>query len=332
MKLSVEPNLRPYPNSAQKRQRKDLTDIDGTRGLVYNIQRYSIHDGPGIRTTIFLKGCSLRCRWCQNPESIQGYPEVGYSELKCAKDYECSRACPQKAIKKRKAGHPIHIDRKLCRNCIEYSCVVPCHNKALRIIGEYLTVEYLISRIKQDALFYRNSNGGVTISGGEPLCQPRFTLNLLKKCREKGFHTALDTSGYADWDILREIAEWADLILYDVKCYDSKLHRTLTGVPNKKILQNLQAIVSQTETPVIARIPVVPGCNDSQKNIADTAKFLKDIGVKEVTLLPYHKLGIGKYKVVGKRYSLNKTGFPDDTHIDSLKKLIETYGLTCTTY
>ena len=203
------------------------------------------------------------------------------------------------------------------------------YNKALKIIGEYLSVEQVISQIEQDALFYRNSNGGVTLSGGEPLYQPLFTLNLLKRCREKGFHTVLDTSGYADWDVLREILEYVDLVLYDIKCFNSKEHLSLTGVPNEKILQNLESTVLQNNTPVIVRIPVVPTHNDSEENIANTAKYLKKIGIKESNLLPFHKFGIGKYKIVEKGYTLARIEIHDAKHLNHLKALIETYGLSC---
>jgi pyruvate formate lyase activating enzyme len=309
-----------------------LSERVNTQGLIYNIQRYSIHDGPGIRTTVFLKGCSLRCLWCQNPESIKSFPEVGYSEIKCAKDYACVKACPRKAIKIVREGHPIHIDRKLCRICKEYTCVDACNNGALRLIGEYRTVEYVLNQIEQDALFYRNSNGGVTLSGGEPLHQPHFALNLLKECKEKGFHTALDTSGYADWAVLRETLPFVDLVLYDMKCFKRDDHLTFTGVSNETILQNLKSIASKMDTPVIARMPVIPGYNDSQENIIETAKFLKDIGIKEVTLLPYHKLGTGKYKIVGKKYLLKEVEVPDEGHLKHLKQLIENYGLQCESY
>lgn len=309
-----------------------MPETGGTHGLIYNIQRYSIHDGPGIRTTIFLKGCPLRCLWCQNPESIKSFPELGYSESKCVKDYACIKACTRKALKTVGEGHPIRIERKLCRTCREHNCVDACYNQALKVIGEYLTLDYVIKEIKQDALFYRNSNGGVTLSGGEPLNQPLFTRNLLKACKEKGFHTVLETSGYAEWDILKKILEFVDLVLYDIKYFDSKNHLKLTGVPNEKILQNLRSIVSEVDTPVIARIPVIPNYNDSEENITETARFLKDIGLKEVNLLPYHKLGIGKYKTVGKRYLLKKAEVPSDEHLDHLKRLIETHGLKCNIY
>jgi pyruvate formate lyase activating enzyme len=309
-----------------------LPEIRDTHGLIYNIQRYSIHDGPGIRTTIFLKGCPLKCLWCQNPESLKNFPEVGYSQLRCAKDYACVKACTRKAIRIVKEGYPIQIERKFCRTCREYNCVGACHNKALRVIGEYRTVEYAFNEIEQDALFYRNSNGGVTLSGGEPLNQPLFTLNLLKECKERGFHTALDTSGYADWAILREILPYVDLVLYDIKCFNRDDHLKFTGVSNETILQNLKSITLEMDTPIIARIPVIPSYNDTEENITETVKFLKEIGIEEVNLLPYHKLGTGKYKIVGKRYLLKEIEVPGEDHLYHLKRLIESYGLRCDTY
>ena len=301
-------------------------------GLIYNIQRYSIHDGPGIRTTVFLKGCSLRCLWCQNPESMKSLPEIGYSESKCGKYYACVKACARKAITIVREGRPVHIDRRLCRTCKEYTCAGACFNRALRVIGEYRTVEYVLNQIEQDALFYRNSNGGVTLSGGEPLNQPHFTLNLLKQCKERGFHTTLDTSGYADWAILREMLPYVDLVLYDMKCFNRDDHLEFTGVSNETILQNLKSIALAMEPPVIVRIPVIPGYNDSEENITETVTFLKEIGIGEVNLLPYHKLGTGKYKTVGKKYLLKEVEVPGEGHLEHLKRLIENYGLRCEVY
>jgi pyruvate formate lyase activating enzyme len=259
-------------------------------------------------------------------------PEIAHNDSICAKDYACAEACPKQAISLNRESRPIHINRRLCKSCREYSCVSTCHNRALKVIGKYISVEEIIDEIAQDTLFYRNSNGGVSLSGGEPLHQPVFTLNLLRRCRERGLHTVLDTSGYADWEVLREILEFVDLVLFDVKCFNTKDHLRLTGVSNEKILQNLKSIVSQASTPVVARIPVVPGSNDSPSNITDSAKFFKDIGLKEVNLLPYHKLGIGKYRNLGKRCPLKKVDVPIQEHLDQLKKLIESYGLTCETY
>jgi pyruvate formate lyase activating enzyme len=309
-----------------------LAETEATRGLIYNIQRYSIHDGPGIRTTVFLKGCPLKCRWCQNPESVRGFPEVGYGETQCARDYACVEACPRNAIKVSGEGRPIRIDRRLCRTCAEHNCINACRVKALRLIGEYVTVDEVIGEVARDRLFYRNSNGGVTLSGGEPLEQPLFALSLLKECKEKGIHTALDTSGYADWEVLKNILDYVDLVLYDVKCFDPQEHLALTGVPNDKILQNLKSIVSETDTPVVARIPVIPGYNDSGENISATCEFLKSIGLEEVNLLPYHKLGVGKYKTVGRRYLGKEIEVPSEEYLNHLKELVENCGLRCVTY
>jgi pyruvate formate lyase activating enzyme len=263
---------------------------------------------------------------------MEDFAEIGYSESRCAKDYSCLKACTSNAITMAGEGQSIDIDRKSCRECKKAHCIDACYNKALRIIGEYLSIEHVLNEVKRDALFYRNSNGGVTLSGGEPLHQPLFSLNLLKECKERGFHTVLDTSGYAEWDTLKEIVNFVDLVLYDIKCFDSKKHLALTGIPNEKILQNLRSLVSETDTSVIARIPVIPGYNDSEENITTTAKFLKHIGLGEVNLLPYHKLGIGKYKVVGKRYHSEKIEVPEEEHLNQLKGFVETCGLRCAIY
>ena len=309
-----------------------MTEIKDILGLVYNIQRYSIHDGPGIRTTVFLKGCPLRCLWCQNPESITGFTEVGYSESKCAKDYACVKSCFKNAIKITKKTHTVQINRKLCKTCDEHNCIDTCINKALRLIGENISIERIIKEVEREVLFYRNSEGGITLSGGEPLYQPVFTLNLLKSCKERGLHTVLETCGYADWDIFREILKYVDIVLYDIKCIDSRDHIRFTGVSNKKILQNLRLVPIETETSIIVRIPIIPGYNDSEENIIATSKFLKDAGINMVNLLPYHKMGIGKYKIVGKRYRLKKIDAPEEEHLNDLKELIKSYGLQCDVY
>jgi len=300
------------------------------QGLIYNIQRYSVHDGPGIRTTVFFKGCPLRCRWCQNPESIRNFSEIGYSRLKCSADYLCVNACSANAIHPGKAKAGIIIDREACKVCRDHGCVDACPNNALRVLGTLMSVEEVLNHVASDILFYRNSNqGGVTLSGGEPLHQPLFALNLLKGCKERGLHTVLDTSGYADWSILKEMLACVDRVLYDIKCFAPEDHIRLTGVSNAKILRNLELIALETDTPVIARIPLIPGYNDSERNILATAEFLRNIRLKEVNLLPYHRLGVGKYKTVGKRYSLNKVAAPSEEHLSRLKKIFENNGLRC---
>src|SRR5512136_235019 len=208
------------------------------QGIIFNIQGYCIHDGPGIRTSVFLKGCPLRCLWCQNPESHSYYPELLFAEEKCAGCGECVRVCPEKAVRMR--GKASQTDRRLCKSA--GLCVDACPNEARAVIGRRATTDEVFKEIAADSLFYQESGGGVTLSGGEPLAQPEFAAGILKKCREAGFHTALDTCGYASWTVAREVLRHVDLVLYDFKHMDPAIHRKYTGVSNELILQNAEKI------------------------------------------------------------------------------------------
>jgi len=199
---------------------------EGLQGTVFDIQRYSIHDGPGIRTTVFVKGCPLRCKWCSNPESQNSYPEVLFSKAKCDGCGKCVEVCPLGAIIL--DGDGIHIDRAKCDRCMK--CLDVCYPHAIRCAGERKSVEEVIEEVSKDELFYRNSGGGVTISGGEPLFQPQFTLALLKECKERQLHTALDTCGFANWKEMEGILDYTDLVLFDIKHLDPEMHLMGTGL------------------------------------------------------------------------------------------------------
>lgn len=291
------------------------------KGLVYDIQRYSVNDGPGIRTTVFLKGCPLRCLWCANPESQEPFPQLLYSEQLCVRCYRCVDACPTGATIINQDGS-IKIERDRCQACGK--CVEACLNEARAISGKYMTVNEVLEVVKSDMLFYRNSGGGVTASGGEPTSQPEFVLELFKKCHECGIDTALDTCGYVSWEVLENILEYTDLVLFDIKHMEPGRHRELTAVNNKLILENI-AKIARRGTPVIVRVPLIPMHNDSMENIRTLGKFVSELGLTRVDLVPYHQLGQSKYKRMGKKYSLEGVKPPSESDVQAIQELLESY-------
>lgn len=277
-----------------------------------------------------MKGCPLRCKWCANPESMNPFPEVLHRHERCIKCYRCVEICPYGAISIPKEGGFIRINREVCVDCKEYLCTKECYQGALEIVGSYISVEELLNEVKKDSLFYRNSGGGVTLSGGSPLSQPRFTLQFLKGCREKGIHTTLDTDGYAPWETLREILDYTDLVLYDIKHMNPAVHEELTGVSNEQTLMNLEASFSLNKVPIVIRIPVIPGHNDSIENAEATARFIKEVRAKEVNLLPYHRLAISKYSRLGRNYPLGEDILPPShAEMEKIKSVYESYDLYC---
>jgi len=293
-------------------------------GLVFNIQRYSIHDGPGIRTTVFMKGCPLRCIWCSNSEGIKGHPEIFFKSSKCAKCGRCLEVCPVGASTM--DGGEVKINRELCINCGK--CTESCFYGARELVGKYMTVEEVLKEVEKDRPFYQRSSGGVTMTGGEPLFQPEFTTYFLKLCKEHALHTAMETCGFAEWKIIERALQYTDLLYYDIKHIDPDKHKVLTGVSNELIIENIKK-VSKTAIPTIIRIPVVPGYNGSEVNIKATAKFVRELGtIKEIELLPYHRLGMSKYKMLGLEYKLEHVQLPSWEQLQKLKKIIISYGLT----
>ncbi len=300
-------------------------DIAESRGVVFNIQRFSIHDGPGIRTTIFLKGCSLHCEWCSNPESIRLSPEIIARDIKCIRCGKCVDACSQQAITVIENTRIIHWEK--CNYCMK--CAEVCPSGAIESVGRHMTVVEVLDIVGRDASYYRRTRGGMTISGGEPLLQWQFALKLLQEAKKRGFHTTLDTSGYADWEVLDKLLNHTDLVLYDVKHMDSAIHREATGVPNEQILDNLRKMVGKAGSKVWVRHPVIPQFNDSEEDVEALCKLILTLRppVEKISLLPYHKFGEMKYAAKGKVYPW--TGIPtiSDEEIGKLKKLVESHGV-----
>jgi len=268
------------------------------KGYIFDIQRFSIHDGPGIRTIVFLNGCPLRCKWCANPESQVLRPVLIFNQQKCIRCHTCEISCPKSAIHLGIDQYP-KIDRSLCDKCGQ--CVSSCCTDALYFLGKEVSVEEVMKEFMKDEPFYRNSGGGITLSGGEILVQHDFANALLGTCKGYGLHTTIETTGYSTPEILLKIADKSDLILYDFKHYDPSLHQTYTGVDNKQILNNLKMLVQRGHM-IVVRIPVIPGFNNSLEDAKQFGLLLKKIHIEKVNLLPFHQMGENKHILMGLKY------------------------------
>ena len=290
-------------------------------GYVFNIQKYSLHDGPGIRTVVFLKGCPLRCRWCSNPESQLSHPEISYNKEKCIHCLECIHECDKKAINiikhKDIDNNKIIIDRNKCDNCSE--CAKICPAKALTVYGKVTSYKEVVDIVEKDMDFYSKSKGGLTISGGEPLSQVEFTKSILKEAKTRRIHTAIETCGYANWSDLKEVAMLLDYVIFDIKNIDDEKHKEYTGVSNKLILDNFNKLCEEfPNLKKLVRTPVIPGFNDNMKDIEGIIEFIKGKPNIKYELLPYHRLGKIKYENLGREY-LMKDAKLDDSLMKDLR-------------
>lgn len=291
---------------------------------MFNIQRYCLDDGPGIRTTVFLKGCYLRCLWCDNPESWNPWPEVAHRDTLCIHCNKCTEVCEVKAINVDEKG--ITIDRRKCNNC--GNCIENCVSKALKFYGKVMSVDEVLKEVLKDVQYYQFSKGGVTVSGGEPLYQTEFTREILKLCDEVGIHTCIETSGFGSANDLKEILKYTSLVYFDLKHSDSAVHRKLTGEPNEKILSNLE-LIAASGTNIVIRIPFIPGLNSSLENMKSIADLMTKFRLNKVELLPYHAYGISKYKMLDRRYELSDIKRPSDSKLLKAKEVFQSHGLSC---
>jgi len=277
--------------------------VKGPAGLtagVFNIMRFSTHDGPGIRTTVFFKGCPLSCWWCHNPEGQSFRPELLYFEERCRHCGDCLAVCPQ------------DVTDFTCRRCTV--CAEVCQAEARQVAGKLVTLGEVVREIEKDVIFFDESGGGVTLSGGEPVAQPRFAEALLRACRARGIRTVLETCGFGHPDTFLRVALAADQVLFDLKLMDAARHKQYTGVPNRGILRNLEQLVERGRT-VRVRIPVVPGINDSDEDAGQFSEYLKKLAIRDIELLPYHHIGTEKYRRLGLLYRLPGTPQPAATEM-----------------
>ncbi|MEM4756891.1 MAG: glycyl-radical enzyme activating protein [Desulfurococcaceae archaeon] len=297
------------------------------RGIIFDIQRFAIYDGPGIRTLIFLKGCPLRCWWCQNPEGLDPKPIVVHYDYKCMRCQTCVRVCPEKAVIYDESKNCIIIDRDLCKAC--GICVKACPTTAMRLIGRSVSTDEVLSEIERDIPFYDSSGGGVTFSGGEPLFQPEFLLELLRGCKARGIHVAIETSGFTSSNIFKKIIKYTDLLLYDIKLVDEQDHLKYTGVSNKQILLNLHH-ADNVGKEIIIRFPVIPSITDTERNLEGLLNVLSNLkNVKRVDLLPYHDVK-EKYERLGMEYKMKPGLKVSDERLFFIKQLIEERGYKVT--
>lgn len=296
--------------------------MNGIKGLIFEIERFAIHDGPGIRTVIYLKGCPLQCAWCANPEGQRLLPEIMIYERDCIKCYRCTEECPKKLIRVRE--DKIILDRKECNSC--GLCTQNCPAGGIRLVGKYMDEDEALKEVEKDQPFYRTSNGGVTLSGGEPTMQSEFAISLLKELQRRRIHTAIETCGYLSWQDLERMLKYVDLILYDLKHMDAKKHERYTSVDNKTILENLRK-TRELNIPIVVRFPLVPGFNDSCENVHKLGRFCNNIGVEKVDILPYHNYGESKYTKLGRKYPLQNLKPPSKKEVSRISNILCSYNL-----
>jgi pyruvate formate lyase activating enzyme len=295
--------------------------MDPLTGTIFDIRKYSVHDGPGIRTTVFLKGCPLDCWWCHNPESQSAAPEPMLRPNLCIACDVCIETCAQGAIARQQGQ--LTWARERCTSCGE--CAAACLAGARELAGREYTPGEVLAELERDRLFYEESGGGVTFSGGEPLLQWRFLAEVLQGCRRLELHTALDTSGFAAWEVFERVLPCTDLVLFDLKHTDPAQHLKYTGVPLAPILTNLRRL-GERGVPVWLRVPLVPGVNDDEPNLHRVGKLAAALpNIRQVNLLPYHNTAAGKYEHLGRPYRLPDTPAPGPAHLADLAGLLRAY-------
>ena len=296
-------------------------------GLISHIQKYSTKDGPGIRDTVFFKGCPLGCLWCSNPELIRPQPDLLYDRKKCVQCGTCISVCPQQALSFDTSNH-IHVDRQACQANGE--CVSACPEDALELVGQEIRADDLVGELLKDKVFYDTSGGGVTFSGGEPLYQSGFVCQVAEKLKAQHVHTALDTCGDVSWCRFEEVLEVIDLVLYDIKAADRETHQRLTGRDNDLILANAK-MLAMHNIPMHIRLVAVPGLNDSEEEMRQRMEFVMELSsVQQIDLLPYHRYGVGKYARLGLDYPLQGLDEPPAEAVERIRRQLESYGIPVT--
>ncbi len=306
----------------------DIIDKDPS-GLVFSIQGHSVHDGPGTRTTVFMNGCPLNCIWCCNPEGLFHKPVLMHSDVKCKKCGACIEACPHGAVKPTEDGS-LFFDREICNRCSSHECIEACYHEGNSISGKYYSVEDLMKIFTRDRMFW-GERGGVTFSGGEPLLQKNFMLPMLKKCKESYIHVTLETTADLEESYFFEAIKYVDWMFFDLKHMNPVKHKELTGRDNKRVLNNIRKLAEAEwwNGFAVPRIPIIPDCNDSEENIRETAKFIKELDLELINILPFHRLGESKYRQVGQSYKFEDVPSPGQEKMEQLKKVVEAEGLMC---
>jgi pyruvate formate lyase activating enzyme len=304
-----------------------INGINSQSAIITNIQGFSIHDGPGIRTVVFFKGCPLSCQWCANPECFSAKPQMGFIEKLCADCGKCLEVCTNKAIRRTEGEH--RIDYSLCTAC--GTCRDHCYYGALVRYGELTTVAEVWDAVRRDKMFYEDSGGGITVSGGEPLLWAKFVRELFELSRQEQIDTCVETCGMADPEALLEIIPVTDHFLFDLKHMDANTHRKHTGQSNEQILRNAALAISRGAD-VVFRQPLIPGVNDSIENIDATARFLTSLGenATRLQILPYHRMGQSKYRALNLLYNMEGLGAADDGHVEAVRKAYIQRGIDCT--
>lgn len=292
--------------------------------IICEIEHYAVHDGPGIRTVVFFKGCPLRCLWCSNPETQRRENELYYNHFTCTLCEKCIDVCQSDVISS--DGKSIVINRNQCTSCGK--CVSVCPTSSLRLVGKSMNVKEVFKELSKDILFYRQSGGGVTVSGGEVLMNADFAVELFKLCKEECIHTAVETTGYGNFNKLKELSEYTDLFLFDIKHSDSKIHKELTAVENSLILENLSRL-SKVGKKIILRVPLILGLNDDENNIKNTIEIAKTNDITEMHILPYHSLGLDKYKRLQQDYKMPDLQKHKSAYLESIKNAVENSGIKC---
>ena len=293
------------------------------KALVFDIQKFSVHDGPGIRTIVFMKGCPLHCEWCANPESQNFQPELLFYPDKCIGCGKCAEVCEMGCFPAMENGE-IRFDRDKCVNCCK--CAEVCYAEARHQSGDWMSLDEIKEAVDKDIVFYRNSGGGITFSGGEAMCFPEVVRDLAKYYKEEQqVSTAIETCGYVAWENYEQVIPYLDLVMYDLKCMNDERHMRYTGGSNKRILENLEKISKSVDT--IVRIPIIPSVNDSKEDIDAFGTYIRDLGtIRTIHILAYHNYGMSKYEALGRNYQLKDLEAPSDEHMQEIKEQLEGYG------